>query len=142
MKTFVAYRFTGEDPAVLEPLLVTVRDTLLEKGIDVYCTFFDEDEFKNKNFGPRKIMDHAFEIIDECDFMFVVLTSDAKSEGLLMEVGYCIAKGIPVVVATKNTVKFTYVPEMSHQAFTWNDLEDLQSKIQSLELKNFGSNSY
>lgn len=140
MKTFVAYRFTGEDPSELEPLLVTIRAALIEKGIEVYCTFFDEDEFKNKGFGPRKIMDHAFDIIDECDFMFVVLTSDAKSEGLLMEVGYCIAKNIPVVVATKDNVKFTYVPDMGKKSFIWNDLDDLQSKIQSLEVKNYENN--
>ncbi len=54
-----------------------------------------------------------------------------------MEIGYCIAKNIPGVVATKDTVEFTYVPEMGNKSFKWSDLDDLQSKIQSLELDRF-----
>lgn len=132
MKTFVSFRFSGEDPKTLEPLLTQVRDTLAAKGVEVYCTFFDEAEFKDKAMGPRQILDHAFRVIDDCDFLFVVQTSDSKSEGMLMEVGYCLAKNIPVIVATHDSVKSTYVPDMAVTAFKWSDPDDLSEKIKKI----------
>src|SRR5688500_7871913 len=127
MKTFVAYRFSGENPKELEPLLSSIRDELQKKNIEVYCSFFDEAEFQNKSYNARQIMEHAFRIIDDSDFLFVLQTSDNKSEGMLMEVGYCIAKGIPIVSATKKSVKSSYVPDMGEVDLRWDDTNDLMS---------------
>src|SRR5579871_3573922 len=98
MEAFLAYRHTGESMEDLEALLGSTRDALARAGVNAYCTFFDEAEFQSKSLGARQIMEHAFATIDTKDMLFVVQTSDNKSEGMLMEVGYCIAKGIPVVV--------------------------------------------
>lgn len=134
MKTFIAYRFTGEDPARLEPLLKGVQDTFAQRGVEAYCTFFDEDEFKNKSFNARQIMDHAFGIIDNSDFLFVLMTSENKSEGMIMEVGYCIAKDLPVIVAIKSGVSNTYIPDMGTQKIVWTDQNDLFEKIKQINL--------
>lgn len=133
MKTFIAYRFTGEDPKELEPLLTTVRDSLKAKGVDSYCTFFDEVEFNGKLLSARQIMNHAFGILDDIDFLFVVQTSENKSEGMMMEVGYCIAKHIPIVVATKIGVGATYLPQMAEVAIEWQTVEDLKEKIKNTD---------
>lgn len=137
MKTFVAFRFTGEDPKVLEPLLTAVRDSLTNKGVEVYCTFFDEAEFQDKSLTARQIMDHAFAIIDNTDFLFVVQTSESKSEGMLMEVGYCLAKHIPIAVANKKGITGTYVPQMADLLIEWESTEDLATKIQKSNLSKF-----
>jgi nucleoside 2-deoxyribosyltransferase len=133
----VAYRFTGEDPKVLEPLLTAIRDGLQENGVDSYSSFFDEAEFQDKSMTARQIMDHAFSIINDIDFLFVVQTSESKSEGMLMEVGYCIAKGIPIVVANKKGITGTYVPQMAEQVMVWESVEDLTQKIQASDFKKF-----
>lgn len=139
MKTFISYRHTGEDQKSLEKLLIPIRDTMQEEGVEAYCTFFDEDEFQDKSFGPKEIMNHAFSIIDKSDFLFVVQTSDSKSEGMLMEVGYCIANNIPVVVATKDTVGYTYMPDMADLSFRWKDPEDLAQQIAKTNFSNLKS---
>jgi len=133
-KSFISYRHKGEDPAKLLKLLTAVRDGLSEAGISAYCTFFDEDKFQEKSFGAREIMEHAFKKIKTVDVLFVLLTSDEKSEGMLMEIGYCLAKGIPIVVAAKNTVKSSSVPEMATHAVVWSDIADLTHKIGELPL--------
>ena len=74
-------------------------------------------------------MYHAFSIIDKSDFLFVVQTSDNKSEGMLMEVGYCIASNIPVVAATKDSVGYTYMPDMADLSLRWKDPQDLAQQI-------------
>ena len=73
MKTFIAYRFTGEDPKELEPLLKSVKDSFSDRGVDAYCTFFDEASFQEQSFGAGEIMKHAFDEIDKSDFLFVIL---------------------------------------------------------------------
>lgn len=133
MEAFLAYRHTGEQPEDLEVLLGNTRDALARAGVNAYCTFFDEDEFQNKSFGARQIMDHAFETIEAKDMLFVLQTSENKSEGMLMEVGYCRARGIPVVVASKSDVEHTYLPDMADIAIRWNDPEDLHQQIEATD---------
>jgi nucleoside 2-deoxyribosyltransferase len=129
MKMFIAYRHTGEKTKDLEDLLGNVRAALSEAGVNVYCAFFEEAEFQSRSLAAHQIMDHAFSLIDGSDMLFVIQTSKNKSEGMLMEVGYCIAKKIPIVVAVKSDVKQTYLPDMANTSFRWKDPEDLKRQI-------------
>lgn len=133
MKAFLAYRHTGESLKNLEHLLGDVRDALAVSGIDAYCTFFDEAEFQNKSLNARQIMEHAFEMIDTRDLLFVIQTSENKSEGMLMEVGYCVAKSIPIVVAVRSDVRHTYLPEMGDIVISWKDIDDLHKQIKNTD---------
>jgi nucleoside 2-deoxyribosyltransferase len=133
MKTFIAYRSSDEDPQVVEPLMIAIRDAFKARGVEAYCTFFDEAMLKDKSLNARQIMEHAFGIIDDSDFLFVVQTSNNKSEGMLMEVGYCLAKNIPIIVATKDAVTQTYVPSMASQSFNWGTIEDLVISISIMQ---------
>ncbi len=128
MKAFIAYRFTGEDPAVIEPLLRAIVGAFEKKGITAYCTLLDGLNIQEK--GVRDIMDHAFSVIDDSHFLFVVQTSEAKSEGMIMEVGYCRAKEIPIFVAKKAGVGNTHISQVATASFVWTDTEDLCRKIQ------------
>lgn len=134
MKTFIAYRHTGEKTAFLEQVLTTVQQAFARRGIEAYCTFFDKALLENTSLGARDIMDHAFSVIDTADFLFAIQASEYKSEGMLMEVGYCIAKDIPIVVATKQGIDSTYLPEMGSRGFAWHDMQTLAEGIRSLTL--------
>jgi nucleoside 2-deoxyribosyltransferase len=133
-KAFIAYRHTGEKTEYLEELLGAVRDALAKVDVEAYCTFFDEAEFQDKSLEAYQIMEHAFSVIDESDMLFVIQTSENKSEGMLMEVGYCIAKDIPIVVAASSKVKQSYLSEMATASFKWDDLQDLQKLIKQADL--------
>lgn len=132
MKVFIAYRSSGEDPKTVEPVLIAIKEAFKGRGTEVYCTFFDD--YIKTSLGTRQIMEHAFGIIDSADFLFVVQTSDNKSEGMLIEVGYCLAKKIPIIVATKDAVTKTHVPAMASQSFKWSSVEDLGKAITDLQL--------
>ena len=134
MKLFLAYRHTGADPAQLEKQLPAVRDALLGKVDEVYCTFFEENDFQDKSMSAADIMHHAFDKITELGGLFVLLSSEGKSEGMLMEVGYCIAKNIPVIVAKHDAVQHTYVPSLANITFDYADDADLVEQINKLDL--------
>jgi nucleoside 2-deoxyribosyltransferase len=128
MGYFVAYRHTGADPEYLEELMPVVRDALQESD-EVYCTYFDEAHFKSSGLTPRQIMDHAFQKIEELGGLFVLIDGPDKSDGQIMEVGYCIAKAIPFIVAKRNSVTNTYIDQMTDNSFGYDDIEGLKSGI-------------
>jgi hypothetical protein len=131
MGFLLAYRHTGADPERLEKLLPAVKGAIEQTGHEAYCTYFDEEEFQGSGHGPKEIMDHAFQKIEELGGLFVLVDSDEKSEGMLMEAGYCIAKNIGFIVAKRVGVS-TYLDKLALQSFEYNDIDDLVQKIEGV----------
>ena len=136
LRTFIACRVTGEDPDTLRTILQDICQALGEVEVDVYCTFLDPNEAVSKNGNARAVMDHAFRVIDGVDFLLVLQTNEEKSEGMLMEVGYCIRGMIPIVVATKSGLTGTYLPQMAQHVIRWDSVEDLLAQIRGTDFKN------
>lgn len=132
MKYFLSYRHTDEDPAVLEELLVPVRDAFHARGDEIYCIYFQEKELKSNPYTPRDMLMHAFTKIDEIGHLFVLQHSSARSEGMLMEVGYCLGKNIPITVAKQQLVTNTFLPTMANRTLDYNSVEDLCETISLL----------
>ena len=132
MGYLIAYRHTGSDPVYLNELLPMVRDAFSSGGVETYCTFFDEASFQQKHLAPQEIMAHAFTKIEELGGLFVLIDGEEKSDGQIMEVGYCLAKDIPIVVAKRRSVKNTYIDKMTEQTFEYDSLDELASGIRTL----------
>lgn len=130
MGYFIGYRHTGADPERLATLLPAVRDALTDAGHETYCTYFDEDSFREDGYGPKEIMDHAFRKIEDIGGLFVVIDGDEKSEGMILEAGYCIARGIGFTVAKRAGVT-TYLDQLATSSFEYGDIQDLVEKIGS-----------
>ncbi len=128
---FISYKHTGENESSLIALLQPIKDALTSIGLDVYCNLFDEclPARATSFFGPEGYVFDAFKNIDGAGLLFVVLNSQQKSEGMILEMGYAIAKGVPVIVAVKDGVENTYIPRMAEMIIGWNDLPDLLNKI-------------
>lgn len=135
MKALVSYRSTGADMVELEALLVVVCEGLMARGVDPYCIFFEKARRALKQLAPEEMMQTAFERIDSADFLFVVQASEARSEGMLMEVGYAVARNVPVVVATHSDVQATYLPQMAHETLDYTTLQDLKRKIRMFDFQ-------
>jgi nucleoside 2-deoxyribosyltransferase len=134
VKVYVAYRFSGGDKAEVKKLLTTVRDALRERGIRMLCPFFDIPDSERTGKTPRDFMEAGFRMLDAADAALILQASEERSEGMLMEVGYALARRVPVIVATQVSVRETYLPTMGQQAWTWRDLDDLTAKLGSTEL--------
>jgi nucleoside 2-deoxyribosyltransferase len=137
MNCFLAYRASEADFDEIKKLLSSIRGVLNSLKIENYSVLLDYVA-ENENSG-REFMDQAFKKIDNSDFLLVIQNYNERSEGMLMEVGYCIAKGIPVIVAKKNEVTDTYLPEMTDFNIPWNDVDDLLDKIKSFDFHNLSN---
>lgn len=140
MKFFISYRFTGEKPADIDALLRPVRDTLVALHHEVYVNYYDtelppETDGTYDTYKPKDYLYHALEKMAGSDVVLVLLQSAKKSEGMLIEVGFALAKGIPVVVAAKKGVEDSYLPTVGSATFVWSEIEDLLKTIERFDFK-------
>jgi nucleoside 2-deoxyribosyltransferase len=133
-KYFIAYRYSGEDQDVLQERIGIVVNALRRAGIEAYCNLFDQHEYDAQKLSAGKIMEKAFQKLDESDGLFVLIASNEKSEGQLMEVGYARKAGLPIIVAVREGVN-TYVPEVSTIVIHWREHDDLASQLETLTLR-------
>ncbi|MEK7202157.1 MAG: hypothetical protein AAB669_01335 [Patescibacteria group bacterium] len=136
MRTFIAYVSKGNNPGQLKPFLAAIRDLLVEKGIEVYCTTLDESYDASALTKREHLFEHSFPIIDTCDFLIALQLTSIKGEGLLLEAGYCLKAGIPIVVATSAEVRDTYLPELASHTWSWGmDSAELFDQIRQTDFE-------
>lgn len=130
-KYFVAYRFSGESLEVLQERLSLVVEALRVAGIDAYCNLFDQHDHDRENLTPKQIIEKAFMQIDASDGLFVLIASNDKSEGQLIEIGYALAKDKPIIAAIQQNV-VTTIDGYADQVIKWQDLSHLDAKLKEL----------
>ena len=129
MKIFLSYRFTGEDPSVLEQILSQIKVAFESAGHSVFCSFWSEQHFRDNNFSNKQILEFALQELDTADIYFAFIKSSEKSEGMLLEAGYALAHKKPIWVAIKNGVKTTFITELAEKNIDFETIEDLCQKL-------------
>ncbi len=129
MNIFISYKFTGEDPKELEQTFGIMCAELRKHGSTVYCSIEDEAWYQEQKRTNKEIMDRAFERIDTCDLFLAVVRSDEKSEGMLVEIGYAIAKKKKFLLALKNGVQTTSIHQMADGVIEYEMLDDLLDQL-------------
>lgn len=132
MKIYLAFRFTGEDPIKLEEKLKVVTSAIKEGGSDVYCSIEDENYFHENNFQNKDILQHELKKLDESDLLMALIDSSERSEGMLVEIGYILAKNKPFVLLIKRGIKTTTIHQMAKTVIEFDTLEELSEKLKSI----------
>jgi len=133
MRIFLSYRYTGEDPAQVESILGNICASLQEAGHEPYC-FFLANKGKNLHFTSKQIIEEAFREIDKAELVLVYIKSPEKSEGMILEVGYSLARGKRFMVASLKGVTTTYMHGLAERVIEFSDVEDLYSKLRNLKI--------
>ena len=125
-KFFISYRFTGENPAELERALKHICDLIDEKGHKTYCSFGDAKMFEEKNYSAKQILSHTLKQLDSSDWVVMFVKSEEKSEGMLLEIGYALAKKKKLLLIIKKGVKPYYLKELADVIIEFEDLKQLK----------------
>jgi nucleoside 2-deoxyribosyltransferase len=133
MRVFISVRFTGEEPSAVDSMVKQISDALSRAGHKPVDMIQSEPLFEREHYTNRQIMLHALKELDNCDALLCVLRSDEKSEGMLMEVGYALAKGKRIIVEVRDDVTKTYLPDMAEITFRFSNTEDLREKLTKLK---------
>lgn len=104
MKVFISYRFTGEFPEFLHSVIDPIVAKLAELGHSSYCTLYDSLQFEEERWSGKAIMTKAFAELDSSDVVLFLVWNEDISEGLILELGYAIAKGKRIALIAKEDV--------------------------------------
>ncbi|MBL8031800.1 MAG: nucleoside 2-deoxyribosyltransferase [Candidatus Doudnabacteria bacterium] len=124
MKIFISFRYTGETYESLVEFFRPVCDVLESAGHQVFCSLWKEEEYKQKQYLPKEILADAFTEMDSCDALLAVVRSNDRSEGMLMELGYALAKQKRVYAAVHSGV-VSYVPDVAYSSARFSTIEEL-----------------
>lgn len=130
MKYFIAHKVSGEDHIQLEKEIKIICSAIKKSGHQYYCSFLDDKMRSNKN--KNNLLENAFNKIDEADGIMLIVKSEDKSEGMLIELGYALAKGKKVILLIHNNVKKTYLREISDSVVEFSNINELSKKLEQL----------
>jgi nucleoside 2-deoxyribosyltransferase len=113
----------------LNPILMSIINTLRIGGHDVYCSVEDAEWFSQRGLTNGDIMRHALGKVDESDILLAFIRSEERSEGMLVEIGYALARGKYVVLAIREGVRTTSLRELADNVIEFVDTDDLIKKL-------------
>jgi nucleoside 2-deoxyribosyltransferase len=131
-KIFLSHRFTGEDINDLRETLGKITSALRAEGHEVYCSIEDTTWFQEQKHTNKEIMEHAFRKLDESDIIIAFIRSPERSEGMLMEIGYALAKEKPFALALKTGLKTMAIGEIANPLIEFERTEDLCEKLKTV----------
>ena len=130
MKFFIAYKFKGEEPKELEKAMKIVCQALEEGSHGNYCTLWDKNI---QSVNKSVLFNHAFQEIDKADGVLVFMKSEEKSEGMLIEIGYAMAKKKRIILLIKKSIKNTRLRDLIKEKIEFDNLEELKEKLKQLK---------
>lgn len=133
MKIALSYKFTGEDYNELKNFLDTVCNSLKKAGHEPWGTYIKKEEFDKNKTPLKEIMLTALKFIDNSDYHLVIINSQEKSEGMLLEIGYSYAKKKRIIVAIKKGIKTTWIKELVNEVIEFSDINDLSKKLEKIK---------
>lgn len=137
MKLFCSYAFTGEDFDAVQKRMKLVVEAVNESGHEAYCPIFDPHKIALQEKSDTKaIFEYAFQNIERCDGMVVIITSGRKSEGQLMEIGATLAAKKPLFVFVHKSAAGapSHLSKLATKMFDWTTDENLKFLLQKLQI--------
>ena len=131
MKVFCSYAFTGEDETLLRERMTGLRNLFQELSIDYYINLFlpEWQAMMARSATGGEFVRAAIKEMELCDTVLVIVSSDRRSEGMLMEVGAAVAMGKNIVLAQHTSAQGkSYLQTVAACTYTWEtDRELLQN---------------
>ncbi|MCX6748044.1 MAG: nucleoside 2-deoxyribosyltransferase [Candidatus Pacearchaeota archaeon] len=132
MKIFISFKYTGENKEELKENMRKICAASEKENHEHYCTLFEDNSFFKKS--KKQIFEYAFKKIDEADIVLVILKSEEKSEGMLLEVGYVLGERKKLILAVQKDIKNTYLRELADNTIEFNNIEDLTTKSSKIKI--------
>jgi len=133
VKIFLVYRFTGENIVELEKTCDSIVSALEKSGHKCFCSLSREEHYQKNKLTRKQIYFDAMKEIDSCDAVLLFVKSDEKSEGMLVEAGYALAKGKKIILTLKNGVHAELLGYISDEIIEFDTIEELCEKLSKLK---------
>ena len=133
MKIFISYKFAEENQDELKEFMENIKSALEKSSHKVLTTFFNAGEFQRTGASMRKIMDTALGYIDNSELVLCIIKSPDKSEGMILEIGYAIAKKKKIILAVKEGLETRWIKEYASEIIKFKDMKELYGKLKKIK---------
>ncbi len=132
MEIFISQRVTGMDIEKLKEETKKIAGILEENNHEAIYIIDYPEEFVNYPVKQR-LIDCAFKEMDKCDAILVIVKSDDKSEGTLIEVGHILDKDKKIILGIHKDVQNTYLRKIADEVIEFEDIDGLCNKLKELK---------
>ncbi|MBS3091623.1 hypothetical protein J4217_04220 [Candidatus Pacearchaeota archaeon] len=135
MMIFIAERVSNKDFIQLERDVRRIVSALEKAGHKSKCTFIDyaDNPKKFDGWNEKDYLDHALKFLDGSDAILLFVNSENRSEGLLMEAGYSIAKKKRIILAINSRVRNTYLNQIAEKTIRFDSVDNLCKELEALK---------
>jgi nucleoside 2-deoxyribosyltransferase len=125
---------TGEVQPAFRKEIETILEALRGEEMDVFCAVEDEG-WNITNTPPEVGVKHDLDRVDEAEVL-LALVEETISAGVQFELGYAVAKGKQVILATAAGVKVAYFNQgvVSNGMMTLLTYDNVATLIQQLDV--------
>lgn len=132
MKVFCSYAHRGEDEKDIHRRMLALQTIFHELGLRSYCNLFDPDMPTLKDDGEI-LRDVVGKKLRDYDVVYVITTSERKSEGIAMEVGAALALGKKIYLAQHETAMgANTISKLADKQFIWKTEKELLERTKEL----------
>ncbi len=124
MEIQLAYRKTGEKQEELIEFLKKIYAILRESGHETYCPILDPNQPTEK----KELFQNTFKRLENTDALLVLIRSQNKSEGMLLETSYAITKGKKIIAVIKEGVD-THIRELADSVIEFKYSEEIYKNL-------------
>ncbi len=133
-KIFISYKFTDEVLSELQENMAKISKSFRDKGHSIFCSIESEEMYQKNKYTVAQMMSHALSELSNSDAMFVYNSSDQRSEGMLIEMGYALAKNKPIILAAKKGININSSKGIATTLVEFDSLEDLLIQIKDIKI--------
>lgn len=131
-KIFISYRFSDIPIQNLHLLIDPVYNLYKDNGYHTFCNLYLDDYYKENGYSPKQIMHHCFDEIEGSDIIICLVDTDKYSCGLLLEIGYALAKKKCIIVCSKEGCEIDTLNAMANKTIKYNSYTELLEKIKKV----------
>ena len=133
-KIFIAYQFRGENEEKVEKWLNIIKDELIRRKKDYFCSFWTENDFKRNELTIKQIYDYCLKKLENCEIALFLIRSKKDSQGMKLELDLAIEKGKKIIVIIKQGLEFEEYRKRAQDLVEIKDIGELKDKIKEIKV--------
>mgnify|MGYP002398267993 CR=1 FL=1 len=112
-------------------LIDPIFNLFTDNDVEAFCNFYKDDYYNENGYVVKDIMDDCFRMIDEFDLVLCLVDTPKYSCGMLLEVGYALAKGKSVVVCSRKKCEIDTLCQVVDENIMYESYDELLVKIRA-----------
>ncbi len=133
-KIFIAFQYRGENEEKVENWLNIIKDELIRRKKDYFCSFWHENEFQRKGYTAEQMYNFCLNELKKCKTVVFLIRSEKDSQGMKIELKHALNNSKKIIVIIKKDLEFEEYRKNADYLLEIKDISELKDKIREIEV--------